>query len=106
MSAEGWEIMPHILELVKELEARIVGADIQDNQRCQQLFLQIFPDGSGQVMRDYSSARKDETESERLLRSVFHETDCLFGFNSIAELHGELVALTMRVKRGTNDSDD
>jgi len=88
-----------ILDLIGKYEARLVAIGPHDNQRCHGLVLRIFPDGSGSLMAHYCDVGVDDSEYKQLVRTVMTMNDSeLFGFNSLAELHGELVAKTMEVK--------
>jgi len=59
----------------------------------------VFPDGAGSVMAHYCDVKDGDGEDKQLIRTVTTMTDTeLFGFDTLAELHGELVAKTMRVE--------
>lgn len=88
-----------ILDMIGKYEARLVAIGPHDNMRCHGLVLRIFPDGSGSLMAHYCDVKADDCENKQLVRTVMTMKDTeLFGFNSLAELHGELVAKTMEVK--------
>lgn len=100
-----WSLMAPVLELVQKHENHLQEMGVHDNQRCLGLWLRIFPDGSGFLMQDYAVASHDESEELRLLRTVFSD-DCekVCTFESMEQLHGELVSLTMKVQGGgSND---
>ncbi len=88
-----------ILQLIEKWEARLVAMGPHDNQRCHGLWLKVFPDGSGSVMAHYCDVKDGDAEDIQVVRTVTTMTDTeLFGFDTLAELHGELVAKTMRVE--------
>lgn len=88
-----------ILQLIEKCETRLVAMGPHDNQRCHGLYLKVYPDGSGSVMAHYCDVKPDDGEDKGLVRTVMTMTDTeMFGFDTLAELHGELVAKTMRVE--------
>ena len=88
-----------ILQLIEKCETRLVAIGPHDNQRCHGLYLNVFPDGSGSVMAHYCDVKGDDCDDKQLIRTVTTMTETeLFGFDTLAELHGELVAKTMRVE--------
>lgn len=100
-----WSLMPTIIQLVVQVENNLCGLGIHDNLYCQGLWLKLHPDGSGELMQDYTNAEPDESKEMRLLRTVFTLNSMqLLSFTSLEELHGELVAMTMRTVQGTDDA--
>ena len=91
--------MQTILDMIAKYEARLVAIGPHDNQRCHGLVLRIFPDGSGSLLAHYCDVKDGDRDDVGLVRTVMTMEDTeLFGFDTLAELHGELVAKTMEVK--------
>lgn len=95
-----------IMELMLEWEKKLVGAGIIDNSRCQGLWMRLYPDGSGSVMADWSDVKYSDNQDQKLVRTVMTMAPTsILDFDTLAELHGGLVAQQMRVKRMGGDGD-
>jgi len=98
MKKTDWSLLPTIMEMVDRLELRLTDQGCRDNMITEGLWLKLFPDGSGVLFEEYSPAREDDSQEKRLLQCVMdRKNDELAEFDSLEELHGELVLLTMRV---------
>jgi len=76
----------------------MVAIGVHDNMRCHGLHLHLFPDASGVVFAEYYDVKTTDNDYKRLKRTVMTMKDTeMFGFDSLEELHGELVARTMTV---------
>lgn len=86
-----------ILSLLDAYCDRLVRLGVIDNQRCVNVWLQLHGDGSGQVMGEWASVNPRDDRDNAVLRSVMSlRSEPMFHFDTLNELHGELVALTMR----------
>lgn len=86
-----------ILSLLDAYGDRLVRLGVIDNQRCVDVWLQLHGDGSGQVMGEWASVNPRDDRDDALLRSVMSlRSDPVFHFDTPNELHGELVARTMK----------
>ena len=97
MGTDG-TLMSSILELLEKYEAELVSRPPRDNQRVQQVWLQIWADGSGCIVAEYVTTTQNECPTRRMLRSVLtgvEEPIDDTGFDSLEQLHGYLVAETM-----------
>ena len=91
--------MQTILDLIGKYQARLIGIGVHDNQQCHGLVLHVFPDGSGSLMAEYGDVKDGDCDMTRVARSLLTMKDTeLFGFDTLAELHGELVTKTREVK--------
>jgi len=64
---------------------------IRDNMRIGMLRLLIFPDGSGQVVADWSKYRKEMCREEKLLHEIFSVEGPLFEFDNPIQLEDWLL---------------
>lgn len=95
-----------INSLVTAWEAKLIGAGVIDNARCQGLWLRLYPDGSGSVMADWSDVRATDCPDLKMVRTVMTMApSSILDFDTLDELHGGLVAQQMKVKRSGGDGD-
>ena len=75
-------------EILKKLDAieKEKVKDIRDDMLINTIRLSLFPDGSGEVVADWSKYRKDMRREEALLHQIFSVDGPIFEFNNIKEL--------------------
>jgi len=96
-----FSLMPTVIALMERLDAHLRGLGAHDNQRCVGLWLKLWGDGSGCVMAEYVDVKDGDDADRAMVRTVMSMAPTeLIAFDTLAELHGELVAMTMRVPRG------
>lgn len=87
-------MIDELLNLLRRWENRLVRLGVHDNQRLLGLHLVLYPDGSGRVIGTSARVMPDSTDTDKMLDAIFSSEYDLFGFTTLAELHGELVAQT------------
>ena len=88
-----------LAELLKKLDAieKEKVKDIRDDMLINTIRLSLFPDGSGEVVADWSKYRKDMRREEALLHQIFSVEGPIFEFNNIKELETWLEDMTPEV---------
>ena len=87
-----------IFVLLDRWEKRLVGMGVHDNCRCMCLWLKLWGDGSGSVMAQYSKVNPDDDENLKMVRTVMTmEPHRILDFDTMSQLHGDLVSRTMHV---------
>jgi hypothetical protein len=88
-----------ILSMMRKWEARLIRIGVHDNMVCQYLWLELHLDGSGAIMAEYRKASEYEDSAQKFSRVMWaSEKVELFGFKTLEELHGDLVARTMEIR--------
>jgi hypothetical protein len=87
--------MPAVMAMLAEWDRRMEDRGIHDNCRCESLKLHMYVDGSGEITGTYTKVRQDMSEEEHLIAMLHGEDHVLLEFDSLAELHGALVAQVM-----------
>ena len=92
-----------ILPLLDRWTERLVALGDHDNVRLMGMWVKLWGDGSGTVYGEYAKAMPGASPEERAVSAAFMERTVLFTFDTVDELHGELVAQTTTARRGKED---
>lgn len=98
-NAPPWKELPAIFAMLDAWNVRLC-ARPHDNQICKGLWLKLYVDGSGSIMGEFADVPEEgDSEIEQIRKMVFMEQTSVFDFDTLDELHGHLVATTMRVRK-------